>query len=113
VNFLLAIFIQSAFIYAIPLLIIENEKLLGAIWRSFILFKKLFIPTTILVALPMLFYIPIVILQHKNAFLVYRVLPEIVLLISVLNAVVSALVIDCLMTVSTTVLYLLHKEKQG
>lgn len=111
VNFLLAIFIQAAFIYAIPLLIIEKEKLLKSIWKSFVLFKNLFIPTLILVTLPTLLFVPIVILQQKNAFLVYRVFPEIVLLVSILNAALSALVIDCLMTVSTTVLYLLQKEK--
>ncbi len=110
INFLLAIFIQSAFVYAIPLLIIEKEKLVKSIWKSFVIFKKLFIPTLILVTLPTLLFVPMVILQQKSVFLIYRVFPESVLLLLILDAVIACLVIDPLITVAATVMYLMNKD---
>lgn len=108
--FVLAILIQSLFIYAIPVLIIEKEKLLKSIFKSFVLFKKLFVPTVILVGLPMLIYIPIIVLNQNVAFLIDRVFPEFVLVVAFLGTVLSSLVIDPLVTVSTTILYLKNKE---
>ena len=110
INFMLALLIQSAFVYAIPLLIIEKQKLIKAIIGSFLLFKKLFIPTLILVGLPMLVYIPIIILNSKTAFLIDKVFPEFILLVSFLSIIISSLVIDTIVTISTTFLYFAHKE---
>jgi len=111
INFLLALLVQSAFIYAIPILIIEKEKLIKSIIKSFVLFKKLFIPTIILVGVPMLIYIPVLILQYNGSFLINRVFPEFVLFISILGIIIGSLVIDPIVTISTTVLYLMNKEK--
>jgi hypothetical protein len=108
-NFILAVLVQSAFIYAIPILIIEKEKLVKAIARSFVLFKKLFIPTFILVGLPMLLYVPILILESGSGFLINRLFPESVLLVLILGSLVSSVVIDLLVTVSTTFMYLMNK----
>ena len=110
INFMLALLIQSAFVYAIPLLIIEKQKLIKAVIGSFVLFKKLFIPTLILVGLPMLVYIPIIILNSKTAFLIDKVFPEFILLVSFLSIIISSLVIVTIVTVSTTFLYLASKE---
>lgn len=110
INFMLALLIQSAFIYAIPIVMIEKQKLSKAIIGSFILFKKLFIPTLILVGLPMFVYIPIIVLSYKTAFLIDKVFPELVLWISFLGIIISSLVIDTIVTISTTFLYLAHKE---
>ena len=110
INFLLALLIQSVFIYAIPILIIEKEKLVKAIIKSILLFKKLFVPTLILVGLPMLFYVPVIILQYNNTILMDRFFPEITLWVLLLSIIVSSLVVDSLATISTAVLYLMHKE---
>jgi len=110
-NFILAITVQSAFVYAIPVLLIEKETLTKAILKSFILFKKLFLKTIILVGLPMLIYIPILILQSNSAFLITRLFPEAVLLVSILSLIVSSLAVDLLITLSTTNLYLMHKNE--
>lgn len=110
INFMLALLIQSAFIYAIPIVMIEKQKLIKAVIGSFILFKKLFIPTLILVGLPMLVYIPIIVLNYKTAFFIDKVFPELVLWISFLGIIISSLIIDSLVTISTTFLYLAHKE---
>lgn len=111
INFLFALLIQSMFIYAIPIIIIEKEKLIRAIIKSFALFKKLFVPTIILVGLPMLIYIPLLILQYNTAFLINRLFPEFIMLLSVLGIITASLLIDPLVTVSTTLLYLMNKEK--
>jgi len=112
INLVFAILIQSAFAYAIPLLIIDNEKLIRAMLRSVLLFKKLFFQTIALVGLPMLIAVPFIILQYKSAFLIDRLFPESVLLLLFATSIVSSLIIDSLITVSTTVLYLMNKENQ-
>lgn len=112
INFIFGLLIQSIFIYAIPLLIIANEKFNKAIIKSFALFKGLFIPTIILVGLPMLIYIPIIVLQYNSAVLINKLFPESVLYVLICGIIISALAIDPLVTISTTQLYLINKEKQ-
>lgn len=111
-NFIFAILIQSAFIYAIPILIIEKERLIKSIAGSFWLFKKLFVPTLILVGLPMITYLPIVIMQQNSAILINKLFPETILLLSIAGIIISSLVIDLAVTTSTTFLYFLHKEEK-
>ncbi len=110
-NFTLAIFVQSAFIYAIPILLLEKETLIKAVLKSFVLFKKLFLKTIILVGLPMLLYIPSIVLQSDPSFLIVRLFPESVLLVVILNLIVSSLIIDLLITLTATHLYLMHKDE--
>ena len=50
INFLLALGIQSALIYIIPLLVFENCSFLRAFLRSFLIFKRLFVPTVLLIS---------------------------------------------------------------
>ena len=111
INFLIAIFIQSAFVYAIPALIIGKEKTIQSIGRSLLMFKKLFVPTLILVGLPMLIYIPLLVLNYNIAFLIDKLFPEFILLVIFLGTIISSLIIDPLVTVSTALLYLESKAK--
>lgn len=105
-NFFLGIFIQALFIYAIPFLLLGKKKILPAIIKSFVLFKRLFLSTLILVSLPMIIYIPLVILSYNNAVLMDKFFPEITLWVLALTTLVTSLVIDSIITVSTTLLYL-------
>lgn len=109
-NFILAIIVQSAFIYAIPILLIEGETLTKSVLKSFVLFKKLFLKTIILVGLPMLLYIPIIVLQSDSTYIIVRLFPEAVLLVAILSLIFSSLVIDLLITLTTTHLYLMRKD---
>jgi hypothetical protein len=109
--FILAVIVQSAFVYAIPILLIEEETLTKSILKSFVLFKKYFIKTILLVALPMIAYIPIIVLQSDSAFLIDRLFPEAVLLVAIFSLIISALVVDLLITLTTTHLYLMHKNE--
>jgi hypothetical protein len=111
-NFIFALIVQSAFIYAIPILMIEGTSLTKAIIKSFQLFKQLFLKTLFLVGLPMLLYIPLIVLQSDSAFLITRLFPESVLLVSFAGLLISSLVIDLSITLTTTYLYLMHKDEQ-
>ena len=108
-SFLIGILIQSAFTYAIPALIIGQDKLFASVIKSFRLFRKFFIPTITLVGLPMLLYIPFVVLSNNTAFLIDRFFPEVVLYVLILGAIFSSLVFDVFVTISTAFLYLMHK----
>jgi len=112
INILIGLFIQSLFIYTIPAIMIDNIKLLRAMGRSLKLFAKYFGQTITLVGLPILVYIPIIILQYKTSFIINRVFPEFVLVIAIFSAIISALVTDILITISTAFLYLKLKEIQ-
>jgi len=110
-NFLIALFIQALFIYAIPLLIIEKMKFKKAIVKSFALFGKLFIPTILLIGLPMLLYIPIIVMEYNTVFLIEKFIPEIILAILIIGIIINSLIIDPLITAGTTLLYLKKKEE--
>ncbi|MDO8749217.1 MAG: hypothetical protein Q7J72_08925 [Candidatus Omnitrophota bacterium] len=107
--FLISILIQALFIYAIPAVIIEEKKIWPAIKRSVSFCQSAFLPTLILVGLPTLVYIPMVILKGKLPFLMSKTFPELVVVFVGLGIVISV-IMDCLITSSTTVLFL-NKRK--
>lgn len=113
INFFLAVVIQAAFLYAIPMLIIENAKLFKSLVGSLTLFIKLFIPTIILVALPMIIYIPILVLTQNSPVLINKFFPEIIVFVLLLAIIVNTLIIDPLVTVSGTNLFLLSRMSEG
>lgn len=111
INFLLALVIQSALIYIIPLLVFENYNFLRAFFKTFLIFKRLFVPTLLLISVAMLVYVPITILKHSTPFLIDKTFPEFILLVAILGIVVGNLVIDAFITLSTAFLYLIYKEE--
>ncbi len=110
INLSFTLLIQGAFVYAIPLIMLEKEKVFQAIFKSMGLFKKFFVPTVFLFGVPVLFYLPIIVLQFKTSFLISWFFPELVLYICVAASIINSLVIDLLITFSTTVLFLQNKE---
>lgn len=104
-GFLISILIQAIFIYAIPAVIIEEKKIWPAIKRSASFCQSAFLPTLILVGLPTLIYIPMLILKRKLPFLMSKVFPETVLIFIGLGIVISV-IMDCLITSSTAMLFL-------
>ena len=105
IYFLSAVFVQVLFIYAVPSLIIKKKKLFPALKENFVVLSKKFIPTIILAMLPAIFYIPVIIAKTNIVFLAKKLFPEIVLVILGISVAVSFL-IDMIVTVSTTVLFL-------
>jgi hypothetical protein len=110
-NFATGVVLQAAFLYIIPFLVIDNEKLLRAIGKSVILFKKLFLQSLVIVTLPSLLYIPFIILNYNTPFLIQNLFPEAVLLTLIAALTVNSLIIDTMMTSTSTVLFLLYKEQ--
>lgn len=110
VNFSVAVFFQAAFIFAIPFVMLDNVSPIKAMIRSFTLFFKLFKTTSLLIILLMLIYLPILILNMKTVFIIENVFPEAIILIALMGSVLSSLVIDPLMTVASTLLFIKNKE---
>ncbi len=109
-NFFIALLLQSVFAYAIPGVIHRDENLFKALIKSLVFFRKNIAITLILVGLPMLIYIPIIILNANTVFLISRFIPESVLYVSILSLIFSSLIIDPLITVSTALLYIRKNE---
>lgn len=109
-NYLFALITQAVFVYAIPALIIDNEKLFASITRSFRFFREYFIPTIVLTGLPMLLYLPIIISHQNTIFIMDKLFPEFVLFVLISGVLLSSLVIDPIVTLSTTYMYLMHKD---
>jgi hypothetical protein len=112
INILVVLLVQGLFAYAIPLLMLENNKLFQAMARSVGIFFKLFIPTAVLIGLPLLTYIPIIVLQYNTPLLISKVFPEAVLYVCVIAAILNSFVIDLLITLSTTVLFLQNRDSK-
>ena len=109
ISFLISILIETIFIYAMPAVMIEKKKAWPAVIRSLSLSKKIFLPSLILVIIPTLFYIPIVFLRGKLPALMNKFFPEMVLVILGLG-IIASVIIDCLITCSTTILFLNQKR---
>lgn len=112
-TFLLALILQSAFAYAIPGIIIGKEKLIKSMVSSFSLFGKLFIPTLILVGLPMLMFVPVLALIYNSTFLISKLFPEIILYVLTAGVIINSLFIDLCIAVFTTQVYLMRREAIG
>ena len=110
INFMIAVFFQAAFIFAIPFIMLDDEKPIKAIIRSFVLYFKYFKLTSVLVILLMLIYLPILILNMKTMFLIENIFPEFIMIVAILGSILSSLVIDPLLTVASTLLFIKTKE---
>jgi len=104
-SFLVTIIIQAIFVYVFPAVLIEQRGLISAIKRGLSFSRKHFLTTLMLVVIPALFYLPIIILRAKTTVLMSRFFPEIVLVILGAGIIIT-LLIDCLVTYSTTILFL-------
>lgn len=105
INLILAVTAQSLFAYAIPELILREDKFIPAVVKSFGCLKANFLKTILLVGLPMLAYLPIVVLNINTGLLIDKFFPECILLIGIVSIVVTSLIIDPLVTISTALLY--------
>ena len=75
------------------------------------MFFKLFVPTVVLIGLPLLFYIPIIALQFNTPLLIDRIFPEAVLYVSIAAVILNSLIVDLFITLSTTTLFLQNNKE--
>ena len=104
-GFLISILIQTIFMYAMPAVMIEEKRTWLAIKRGVTFARSAFLPTLLLVAIPTLIYIPIIVLRGNLPVLMSKFFPEVVLILLGLGIIVSV-IMDCLITCSTTILFL-------
>lgn len=111
VGLLVTILIQALFIYAIPAVIVEEKKIWQAIKRSVSFCLSNLVPTLILVGLPMVVYIPLLILKGKFSLLTSKIFPEAILIFVIVGVVISV-IMDCLVTSSTAVFFLNKRKSE-
>jgi len=110
VDFFIAMFIQAAYNYVIPTLMLEKKKFFRSLADAFLLFERLCIFTFLLVGIPLLSYIPIIIFNFNTMSLIQSFFPELVLIISFLGIIVSDLFINPIITASATLVFLETRE---
>ncbi|MFH1771991.1 MAG: hypothetical protein ABH872_04170 [Candidatus Omnitrophota bacterium] len=103
--FMAAVSVHMIFIYVVPLLIIRQKSFFSSIKENAILLKNLFIPTVMLVMMPAFMYLPFAFLKAKPVFLANKFYPEAVFFFLIAGIIASVL-LDMLITVSTTILFL-------
>jgi hypothetical protein len=106
ISIFILLIVQACIVYAVPFLMIGKQKLFKSIWRSVLVFGKNIWQTLLIVTLPFLFFIPVIILQYKTAYLIDNVFPEFVLIVAYLSILLSSLVIDLFVTMGATLYYL-------
>ncbi len=106
VNFVLAVMVQGFFIYAIPYIVLKEKKFLAAFLAGARLFLRNFGRTLLLVAVPMCLYIPISMLRSNLPFLQDKFSPEIAVPVLFSGVVIGTFLVDSLVTVATTLLFL-------
>ncbi len=106
----LSILIQAMFIYTVPVLILERQKLIPALRENFRMVLKYFLPTLILVLIPALVYVPVLLLKSYAVAFVHTTFPETVLIILGAGIVVTFF-IDVWVTVSITTFFLKKRNR--
>ncbi|MCP4650098.1 MAG: hypothetical protein GY853_08495 [PVC group bacterium] len=106
INIITMGFLQSLFIFAHPVIIIEGKNFIVALFRNVGYIFKNFLAVIILVLVPLLLYLPVALLKTRLFPLMENIVPEIVFLVLIAGICMSFLV-NVFITVSTTKLYLL------
>ena len=105
IMYAVSIALQIIFIYAVPALIIEKRKVISSIVRGFRILRVSLLPTLVVVFLPVIFYLPVLMMKQKGAVLMGRLYPEIIIVIIGLGIFIF-FVIDVLVTIFTTLIFL-------
>jgi len=111
-GFFIGLFIQAAFTYAIPALIMGEGRLMRVLATSLVFCKNHLVTTLFLVGLPLLLYVPLLVLNYNSVFLIDRFFPEIILWLSAAGVIVNSLFIDPLITITTAELYAHAAQKR-
>jgi hypothetical protein len=104
-NQLLALVLQSLFVYAIPIILTTERKFIGAIIGSARVFMKNFVLTILMVGIPMLIAIPLLFLNYNSQYLMTKIAPEVIFWLGVLGIMVNSLLLDPMITLSTAAFY--------
>lgn len=111
VYFFLNIFIEAAFAYCLPLIVLENKKILQALKYNFIIVKDNFITTLLLIIIPALFVLPLLYLNNNASVLMDKIFPEVVFLL-LFGGIILSLFINTLIIALITQFFLLKCPKK-
>jgi hypothetical protein len=103
------ILIQSLFIYSTAAVMIGRKNIVSAVAASVRIFRRMPLETLLLVTAPVLAYVPVMVLQYKTPFFV-SVNPESVLIIAVFGSLINSLLVDVVVMVTVTYLYMRMSE---
>jgi hypothetical protein len=102
--------IQALFVFAIPVVVIEDRKIAVALYRSLVLCKQQAVNSIIFILLPNLLFVPLL-YSFKYLLLLHSLMPESILYILGLRIVV-AVMIDVFVISGATVLLLKSRERE-
>ncbi len=108
-RLLIAVFVTTIFAYVIPVIIIEKAKIHKALWVNFKVLGKTLWTTFLIIFLPMVLYVPILILRSSVAPYIDSNFPEGYALL-ILLSIVMTLFIDAFVLTAVTTLYLIKRE---
>lgn len=106
ISFVLAVFLQGLVVYSVPYLLVKGERFFPALIQGIGLFFKIPFKTFWLVAVPGCLYIPVSVLNSRIDVLAQRFAPEIVVPVTFLGIVVSTLIVNSLVILATTLIFL-------
>lgn len=108
-NLIIGILVTTVFAFVFPLIAIERKKVFSAIGRNFKYLWGSFWYMIALVALPTVFYVPVLLLRSNIAAIAQTTFPEIRVLV-LLASIVVTIFIDATVYTAITMYYLLKKE---
>lgn len=108
-NLLIGTFTTAVFAFVLPIIVIERKKILQAITLNFKYLWGSFWFIFFVILIPMLFYVPILLLQGNLSSIASRTFEEIRLLSPAISIVVLTL-IDAAVYTAITAYFLLKKE---
>jgi hypothetical protein len=106
INFILAVLLQAVFVYTIPYIVLKGRKFLGALVGGIVLFFRRAISTLVVVALPMLLYVPVTMLRNGIPVIADKMGPESVVGVLLVGILVGTVLADALVTIATTLLFI-------
>ena len=106
-NFVVVALGQGIFIFVIPYVIIKKRGLIRAVAGSVSLCMRKLLLVFPLIFLPLLIYVPFIIIKNNTSFLLNRMYPEsLIVPLLVLSIIVTSVIIDAFITISSTILFL-------
>lgn len=109
-KLMLSVFATSIFAFVIPIIIIEKERLFPAIALNFKSLRRSFWFVFLIIFLPMLLYVPIILLKTNRQWFESVAVPEAWGLL-LMTDILVALFIEAIQYTAITTYYLLKKER--
>jgi hypothetical protein len=107
----IVVLVETFFAYGVAAIMLENQRTWRAILRTLSVAGRTFLPTLILVFVPLLFQILFVFIGGKIPQLMVKFFPEITLFILGASILVT-FITDCILRTSTVILFLVKKDTE-